>query len=65
MKDMARRLDNLEIGTGSGLSPSAMAWLGHPLRANEQRSLQAELARECATIDTVSLSPEARRWLAR
>ena len=65
MKDMARRLDNLEAGTGATLSPAARAWLGHPLSAGEQRSLEAELTSECAAIDTASFSPEARRWLAR
>ena len=65
MKDFARRLDNLEAGNGSALSPSARAWLGHSLSADEQRSLEVELSRECAVIDTANFSPEARRWLAR
>ena len=65
MKDMGRRLDNLEAGTGETLSPAARAWLGHRLSAVEQRSLEAELASERAPIDTASFSPEARRWLSR
>lgn len=65
MKDMGRRLDNLETGSGTVLSPSAKVWLGRPLTSDEQRALEAELARECAAIDTASFSPEARRWLAR
>ena len=65
MKDMARRLDNLEVGTGTDLSPAAKAWLGRPLTGDEQRTLEGELAGERAAIDTASFSPEARRWLAR
>ena len=65
MRDMERRLDKLEAGTGTGLSPSAKAWLGHPLRPDEQRTLERELASEGAAIDTAGFSPEAHRWLAR
>ena len=65
MKDMARRLDKLEAGTATALSPSAKVWLGHRLSADEQRSLEREMAGECAAINTADLSPEARRWLAQ
>ena len=67
MKDMGRRLDNLEAGTGETLSPKVRAWLGWELTDAERTTLNNEptVDRALDAIDTASLSPEARRWLAR
>ena len=61
--NLGRRVNALEAGQHSELSPAVKQWLGWPLTDAEREALASQPPLDLDAIDTTGLSQEMKAWL--